>query len=372
MSKNYPQFKLKLVRIFRTMLKLAKRCRWAATRLLPVQQESQTCQNGNGSRQLQLPDVEDEGVANLHGCGQSASGGLAKSWQMNIHNIESYGSKSCRLLLLKGIPSEAWNILNPAWPLFLLDSKSTRQEAEKVKRWEKTCAFSFAQRRFCWHPCIQWALPTSTIPDDRWRSHFVCCFWPGWGTKSPNYDIKRNWQTQKHFAPQGTEDMKNDRRKFRSQTSNNMDRWKAEMGRGREKRRVEESRSEKRKSQKKMQMREKVGKSRNTVFFQWFVAPEGRKVGSLKRRVRSHLARWEMKNCTPLWRKARFEVKMLKTPGSRSTFGSWDVEKVQAVVARSTFRSQNVLNTICTGRFWRFRCRFAWQAQYKRHVHQRC
>jgi len=39
-------------------------------------------------------------------------------------------------------------------------------------------------------------------------------------------------------------------------------------------------------------MREKVGKSRNIVFFQWFVAPEGRKVGSLKRRVRSQLARW--------------------------------------------------------------------------------
>ena len=40
-----------------------------------------------------------------------------------------------------------------------------------------------------------------------------------------------------------------------------------------------------------MQVREKVGKSRNTVFFQCFVAPEGRKVGSLKRRVRSQLAR---------------------------------------------------------------------------------
>ena len=147
MSKNYPQFKLKLVRIFRTMLKLAKRCRWAAIRLLPVQQESQTCQNGNGSRQLQLPDVEDEGVANLHGCGQSASGGLAKSWQMNIHDIESYGSKPCRLLLLKGIPSEAWNILNPAWTLFLLDSKNTRQEAEKVKRWEKNmCLFICAAK----------------------------------------------------------------------------------------------------------------------------------------------------------------------------------------------------------------------------------
>jgi septal ring factor EnvC (AmiA/AmiB activator) len=44
-------------------------------------------------------------------------------------------------------------------------------------------------------------------------------------------------------------------------------------------------RLERRVRRKKMQMREKVGKSRNT----W--APEGRKVGSLKRRVRSQLAR---------------------------------------------------------------------------------
>ena len=124
---------------------------------------------------------------------------------------------------------------------------------------------------------------------------------------------------------------------------------------------------------KKMQMREKVGKSRNTVFFQWFVAPEGRKVGSLKRRARSQLARWMMKNCTPLWREADFQVKMYKTHQCRTTFGSWDVkkctplwreahfevkmykthqvrttfgscdvEKVHAIVARSTFPSQNV------------------------------
>ena len=151
-----------------------------------------------------------------------------------------------------------------------------------------------------------------------------------------------------------------------------------------------------------MQMREKVGKSRNIVFFQWFGAPEGRKVGSLKRRVRSQLARWEMKNCTPLWREAsqnvqntpfsdhfwklwyrksarrfgakriykskctkhtiggpllgvemskkctplwreaHFQVKMYKTQHCRTTFGSWDVEKVHAVVARSIFPSQNV------------------------------
>ena len=46
------------------------------------------------------------------------------------------------------------------------------------------------------------------------------------------------------------------------------------------------------------------------------------------------------KKCTPLWREAHFQVKMLKTLGVRTTFGSCDVEKVHAVVARSTFRSQ--------------------------------
>ena len=137
-----------------------------------------------------------------------------------------------------------------------------------------------------------------------------------------------------------------------------MDRWKAEQGRGREKRKIrrEKIRRE-RVRRKKMQMREKVGKSRNTVFFQWFVAPESRKVGSLKRRVRSQLARWEMKNCTPLWREAHFEVKMYKTPQLRTTFGSWDVEKVHAVVARSTFPSQNAQNTSASDHFWKLRCR---------------
>ena len=63
-----------------------------------------------------------------------------------------------------------------------------------------------------------------------------------------------------------------------------------------EKRREEERKSEKRKSQKKENQRrervrrkktqahEKVEKSQNTVVFQCFAAPEGRKVGSLKRR----------------------------------------------------------------------------------------
>ena len=126
-----------------------------------------------------------------------------------------------------------------------------------------------------------------------------------------------------------------------------MDSWKAEV------RRVRRDKIRR----KKMQMREKIGKSRFTVFFQWFVVPEGRKVGSLKRRVRSQLARWDMKKCTPLWREAHFQVKMDKTLEERTTFGSWDVEKVHAVVARSTFWSQNVQNTPMSDHFWKLRCR---------------
>ena len=126
-----------------------------------------------------------------------------------------------------------------------------------------------------------------------------------------------------------------------------MDSWKAEV------RRVRREKIRR----KKMQVREKVGTSRNTVFFQWFVAPEGRKVGSLKRRVRSQLARSEMKNCTPLWREAHFEVKSVKNWRSWTTFGSWDVQKVHAVVARSTFPSQNVQNTPGPDHFSKLRCR---------------
>ena len=157
------------------------------------------------------------------------------------------------------------------------------------------------------------------------------------------------------------------RRKFRSQSSDNMDRWKSrgwkrqrrEEKRREEKRREEKRREEKREDQrrervrrKKMQVREKVKKSRNTVE----KAPEGQKVGSLKRRVRSHLAGWEMKTCTLLWREAHLEVKMYKTPHVRTTFGSWDIKKVHAVLARSTFPSQNVQNTPTSEHFWKLTC----------------
>ena len=62
------------------------------------------------------------------------------------------------------------------------------------------------------------------------------------------------------------------------------------------------------------------------------------------------------KKCTPLWREAHFQVNMYKTPHVRATCGSSDVEKVHAVVARSTFPSQNVETTTCSRHFWRFGC----------------
>ena len=52
------------------------------------------------------------------------------------------------------------------------------------------------------------------------------------------------------------------------------------------------------------------------------------------------------KKCTPLWREAGFQLKMVKTqktPHVRTTFGRSDVEKVHAVGARSTFPSQKCL-----------------------------
>ena len=70
------------------------------------------------------------------------------------------------------------------------------------------------------------------------------------------------------------------------------------------------------------------------------------------------------KKCTPLWREAHFQVKMYKTLHVRATFGGSDVGKVHAVVARSTFRSENVQNTRGSDHFWRFRCRFAASLHY--------
>ena len=120
-----------------------------------------------------------------------------------------------------------------------------------------------------------------------------------------------------------------DRRKFRSQTSDNMDRWKAGKGRGREKKKIGRKKSTReRVRRKKMQMREKVGKSRNTVFFPM------------------------------IWGSGGSKSRLAKAAGAEPA-GQMRDEKLHAVVGRSTFRSQNVKNTRGSDHFWRFTCRLA-------------
>jgi len=63
-----------------------------------------------------------------------------------------------------------------------------------------------------------------------------------------------------------------------------------------------------------------------------------------------------MKNCAPLWRAARLEVKKLKAPHVRRPFGSSYVEKAQGIVERSTFRSENAQSTSAPEHFWKLGC----------------
>ena len=58
------------------------------------------------------------------------------------------------------------------------------------------------------------------------------------------------------------------------------------------------------------------------------------------------------KNCTPLWREAHLEVKMLKNWGSGSTFWSSDVDKMHAAVAKRRFGSENVQNMSASEHFF--------------------
>ena len=91
-----------------------------------------------------------------------------------------------------------------------------------------------------------------------------------------------------------------------------MDRWKAEIERVREKRRVEERRAEERRSEKrKSQKKEDAGA-----------------------------------------RKSR----LAKAAGAEPS-GQMRDEKLHAVVARSTFPSQNVQSTTCSDHLWKLRCR---------------
>ena len=131
-----------------------------------------------------------------------------------------------------------------------------------------------------------------------------------------------------------------------------------------EKRRQEERKSKKRKSQKKEDAAARKGRKVANIFFQWFVAPEGRKVGLLKRQLRSHLTRWEMKNCTPLRREAHSKSKCTKHTMLGPLLEVVILKKRTPLWREANFKI-NMLktNTTYSDRFWALKRRFVWQAQ---------
>ena len=95
------------------------------------------------------------------------------------------------------------------------------------------------------------------------------------------------------------------------------------MGRVREKRRVEERRSEKRKSQKKEDAGARKGrKVAIHCVFLMICGSGGSKSRLAKAAGAEPAGQGRDEKCTPLWREAHFQVKMLKTLGVRTTFGS--------------------------------------------------
>ena len=112
------------------------------------------------------------------------------------------------------------------------------------------------------------------------------------------------------------------RRKFRSQTSDNMDRWKTEQGRGREKRKIRRKKSKKKEDAD---------------------AWKGRKVA---------------KHCVfPMICGSGGSKSRLAKAAGAEPGGQRRDEKLHAIVARSTFPSQNVKNTRGADHFWHLRCR---------------
>ena len=175
-------------------------------------------------------------------------------------------------------------------------------------------------------------------------------------------------------------------RKFGSQISDNMDRWKADLGRVREEKRTKEKtrRREKISEEKESEERRSRCAKRWKGAFPMICGPGGSKSRLAKaagaepsgqmRDEKLHAAvarskfasekvegtsRWErFWKLSPHAVVARSTFRNQKRKNWRvwSTFGSWDVEKVHAVVARSTFGSQHVQNTPRSEHLWKFSC----------------
>ena len=108
-----------------------------------------------------------------------------------------------------------------------------------------------------------------------------------------------------------------------------------------------------------MQVREKAGKSRNAAFFHVFpmiCGPGGSKSRLAKAAGAEPAGQMKDEKVHAVVARSTFPSQNVQnTPGS--FFGSCDVEKVHAVVVRVTFPSQYVQNTPCSDHFWKLPCR---------------
>ena len=137
-----------------------------------------------------------------------------------------------------------------------------------------------------------------------------------------------------------------------------MDRWKAETGRVREKRRVEERRSENRKSQKTLYADARKGrKVAKHCVFPMVCGSGGSKSRLAKAAGAEPSGQMRDEKVHAVVARSTFASEKAKSTSLWSTFGSWDVEKVHAVVARSTCVSDKAKSTSLSDHFWKLRCR---------------
>ena len=138
----------------------------------------------------------------------------------------------------------------------------------------------------------------------------------------------------------------------------------------------------------KMQVREKVGKSRNTVFFPMFCGSGGSKSRLAKaagaepaarmkdeklhavvarstfgsQKCTKHLGLGRLlevemsKKCTPLWREAHFEVKSVQNTSVSEHFWKLRCRKSARRCGAKHIWKSNVQNTPFSDHFWKLRC----------------
>ena len=108
---------------------------------------------------------------------------------------------------------------------------------------------------------------------------------------------------------------------------------------------------------KKMQMREKVGKSRNTVFIPMICGSGGSKSRLAKAAGAEPAGQMRDEKLHVVVARSTFPSQNVQNTSVSDHFWKLRYEKLHAVVARSTFPSQNAQNTSVSDHFWKLRYR---------------